>query len=172
MKTPKLLIAMALVGVLFAGCGSPSSSPANAPGDGSIPGQVGEESSRYFSNVDSRTTVNQGDVLVAERFYVLIAKMSVFSLICDSKNERKDATKVSKLFNASVDLQKTAEKEFGGDIPAYNRLEKERNIESKRLSFDYGPAACQNSQNAFNRFVTMNASEFANVIRTTAYGAL
>lgn len=128
-------------------------------------------STQFLSNIDQEASLTTGDQLAAERFYVLMARLSVFALVCDSKNERKDSTKVSRLWNASTEMQKNAETVFGGNVPAYNRFEKQRNIESLRISKS-DPTTCRNSQSAFETLVGLSASDLAQLIRSTPYGSL
>lgn len=101
-----------------------------------------------------------------------MSRLSVYALICDAKNELGYSTQVSKLWNASTQLQKLAEKVYGGEKVAYNRLEKQRNIESRRLSFESDPNVCALSQASFVDYADLSALELSNVIRNTPRGTL
>ena len=156
-----------IVAVSFLNGCAPSSSGSSPGPDG-----VRAESGHFLSGIDSEVAANQGNQMVAERFYVLMARLSVFALICDPKNERKDSTTVSKLWNASTEMQKNASDVFGGDIPSYNRFEKQRNIESRRLSFESGPTACADSRQDFVRLAGLSANSLSQLVSTTPFGSL
>ena len=96
----------------------------------------------------------------------------MYALICDFKNEKGWSAQVSKLWNSSTALQKAAEKIYGGEKPAYNRFEKQRNIESKRLSFDSGPNACPLAEASFNDYAGLSAAQLSITIRTSPRGTL
>ncbi len=178
----KTLIVLLTAVVLFQACGSSSDggspnqptpgAPGN-PGSPTDPGRGQPESGDFFSGVDKAISSSaKGDRLTSERFYVVMARLSVYAMICDFKNELGYSARVSKLWNASTALQKTAEKTYGGEKAAYNRLEKQRNIESNRLSFESGPNACALAQSTFMDLSGQSAQQLSILVQTTPRGNL
>jgi hypothetical protein len=95
--------------------------------------------------------------LVAERFYRLGAKLSVYALYCDFDNTRKYSLKFHDMWVRCEALQAQVEKTFGGFKPAYNRFERYRNEES--LRFIQAPdrdAVCAASRAAFAHYVSLD----------------
>ena len=166
-----ILLAQACAG----GSPNPAGSP-NAPGTGQPEGPqdpIGKLSADFFSGVDQKIRASTtGERFTAERFYLVMARLSVYALICDAKNQRKWSTQVSKLWNSSTEMQALAEKVYGGQTPAYNRFEKQRNIESKRLSFDSAPNVCALSQPSYNSYVGHSAVDLAKVLKNTPRGQI
>lgn len=157
---------------------SPNSATApNAPdGSGQAEGPqqpIGLQSADFFSAIDQKIPASTtGERFTADRFYILMARLSVYALICDAKNQRKWSTQVSKLWNSSTEMQALAEKVYGGQTPAYNRFEKQRNIESKRLSFESAPNVCAISQSSYSSYVGHPAADLAKVLKSTARGQI
>lgn len=165
--TRKCLLLLIATFVLHA-CGGGSETPQTAP-DGTI---VTPEGASFFSNIDDViATSATGDRLITERFYVLMSRLSVYALICDPNNNQGYSAQFSKVWNRSTKLQALAEKVYGGEKPAYNRFEKQRNIESHRLSFESPPNTCANSKSTFSRYVNQSASSIASTIESTARGS-
>ena len=181
----KLIYVLLVAGLVLQACGS-SSGGGNGAGGGEnnpkpvpVPGPVqppdkgGQQSADFFATIDSAVAADvKGDKFTADRFYVTMARLSVYSLICDPKNQYGWSNAVSKLWNSSLSLQKLGEKVYGGDIPAYNRFEKQRNIESKRLSFESAPNVCELSKATFLKWSASSASDLEIMIRTTPRGSL
>ena len=83
----------------------------------------------YFSDVD-RTIESESLTklaLVSERYYRVIARLSVYALYCDAANKLGYSARFHDTWVATADLQKEAEAAFGGFKTAYNKLEAERN---------------------------------------------
>lgn len=176
MKWTLVFVAVFVLQACAGGSSSPGpAAPANPPPPSENPqpptGQP--ESGNFFSAIDREIAASAtGDRFLTERFYILMSRLSVYALICDAKNELGYSTQVSKLWNASTRLQKLAEKVYGGEKAAYNRFEKQRNIESRRLSFESGPNVCALSQASFVDYAGLSATELSNVIRNTPRGTL
>jgi len=122
---------------------NPAENPANPTAPRNTPGDASPESADFFSAIDRAIAASAtGDRFVAERFNVLIARLSVYALICDPRNDRGYSVKFSRLYNRATDLQALSNRVYGSETAAYNRLEKQRNIESYRLSFQSAPNVC------------------------------
>lgn len=173
MKSLFILIAAVFFLQACAGGGDSPGSPA-APGASDDSGGTGRpESTNYFSNVDKAIAASaKGDRFVTERFYIVMSRISVFALICDFKNEKGWSAQVSKLWNSSTELQALAEKVYGGEKQAYNRFEKQRNIESKRLSFNSGANACALGESAFHDYAGLTAAQLSNTVHNSPRGTL
>lgn len=151
-----------------AGNASPAAPPQQSPGN---PPKTQPESGNYFSAIDQQIApMAKGDLFVSERFYNLMARLSLYAIICDPKNELGYSTQFSKLWNRMTALQALAEKVYGSEKAAYNRIEKQRNVESRRLSFESGPDACALGQSTFADYVDDPADQLTTLIKTTPRG--
>jgi hypothetical protein len=178
MKNLILVLGAAFIFQACAGGGGSPGLPAapgapGAPEASDNPGAGRPESANFFSGVDTSIAASaKGDKLIAERFYTIMARASVYAIICDFKNVKGWSARVSKLWNSSTELQALAEKVYGGQTPAYNRFEKQRNIESKRLSFNSGADACAVGEPSFNSYSSLSAAQLSNTVHTTPRGSL
>ena len=175
-------VAVFLVLQSCAGGSSPSNSPVNPPGANPPPSEnpaprnppptTQPESDDFFVGVDKGIAADAaGDRLVAERFNVLMARLSVYALICDPKNNKGYSAQFSAAYNRSTELQALSIKVYGSEKAAYNRIEKQRNIESRRLSFESSPNVCALSIESFADYVGLPAAELSAAIKRTPRGS-
>lgn len=109
--------------------------------------------------------------LVAERYYRLMSRLSVYALYCDFKNELGYSQSFHELWVRTAELQTFAEKEFGGLKKAYNRFEKLRNEESLRY-IQTGTAYCAPSYPAFKSYVAMSGKALKKKLADSPAGDL
>jgi hypothetical protein len=128
----------------------------------------------FFAEIDSRIKDVQkisDQRLVSERYYRLSARLSVYALYCDFKNELGYSLAFHHLWTRTADMQTQAEKTFGGFQSAYNKLEGQRNEESLRY-VQMGNGVCLPSYPTFQRYVAMSASELRNALALPMPGDL
>lgn len=181
MKSIFYAVAAFLILQSCAGSSSSSNAPANPPANPppsenpapqNPPPTTQPESDDFFVGVDKEIAADaKGDSLVAERFNVLMARLSVYALICDAKNDKGYSAQFSAAYNRSTELQALSIKVYGSEKAAYNRLEKQRNIESRRLSFESSPNVCALSVGSFTDYVGLSAADLSAAIKTTPRGS-
>ena len=126
----------------------------------------------FMADVDAKIDTDSvsGKRLTLERYYRLMARLSVYALYCDFKNELGYSTRFHELWVKTEGLQAEGEETFGGMMKAYNKLERYRNEESLRY-LKAGSGICRPSFPTFKRYVAMSAGQFR-VTLSTAPGDL
>lgn len=129
----------------------------------------------FLANVDARIkteSVSQNR-LVSERFFRLMARLSVYALYCDAANTLKYSQRFHDVYVSCMDLQAQAEETFGGFKAAYNKFEKQRNEESLRFIQSADRAAvCSASYPAFAHYVSLSGKAMKAELLSTPVGEL
>lgn len=113
----------------------------------------------YFSDLQTskdfaRLTASQKPM---DRYLRLMAKLSVYAIYCDLRNEAGYNTYVSKLRKRCSGIDQSADRAFG-QTAAYNRFERARNDESLIFSRD-SQNLCNANFSEFSKLVQMNATQ-------------
>lgn len=113
----------------------------------------------FFDELDRKiSSTSTGRRLVVERYYRLLARLSVFALYCDEGNKRGLSTNVSRFRERTTALFKEGEKIFGGAKNAYNKFERQRNEESLRFVRSDQELTCSAGVSAFGVHVARSRS--------------
>lgn len=140
----------------------------------SVPNVTHGASADYFSSLDATIPAgSNGRYLVAERFYRIMARLSIFAIYCDPTPQHSWNQAVAQHRRSMVQLTAEADQVFGGGTVAYNKFEALRNDESLRFasSPDQG-VACRRGLASFQRWLKMNETELNNLFSSRRLGTL
>ena len=110
--------------------------------------------------------------LTVERYYRLMARISVFALYCDPGNRQGYSTRFSRIWQASDRMQSEAARVLGGQVAAYDLFEGLRNEESLRMARADVPTVCASDNETFANWVSLSAAQIENHCRVTARGEM
>lgn len=130
----------------------------------------------FFAGVDrtiAKADTISNETLALERYYRLMARLSIYALYCDFDNVLGYSTEFHHTWTETESLQKQAEKAFGGFKAAYNKIEKYRNEESLRfIQRPHRATVCSASYPSFKWIVSASPKELKVKLSQTPVGQL